>query len=684
MDKRMKKYKVVSLFSGIGGFEEGLKYSNLEGEVVFSSEIDTFAQKSYIANFPNHNLNGDITKIEAKAIPNHDILMGGFPCQAFSIAGNRNGFDDTRGTLFFDIVRIVREKKPQIVLLENVKNLVSHDNSNTIKVILNTLNELGYTVDFTIINSSEMGVPQSRERTYILGIRDIVSEKFKEDYRSNKINKLKQELNEEKFNGFNFFDSLKPINKKVFIRNILEEEVSEKYFIENEKIRSYIENIKIDDINDEMRILKLFDLPKEIHNDQERQRRVYSINGISPTILARADSTKILVKENGKLRIRKFTPVENLRAQGFEENFIKKLKESGVSDTQLYKQSGNAVSPPVIREIFNNIDKFINKYEKNEIKFIDLFAGLGGFRIALENNGGKCIFSSEIDKYARETYKNNFGEEPSGDIIKIKSEEIPNHDILCAGFPCQPFSIAGKRLGFEDARGTLFFEVARILRDKRPKAFILENVAGIISHDSGKTLSTILSILEELEYSVVWKVLNAKDYGIPQNRNRWYCVGVDKRVFGEILEGFIFPQKTELKTFLSDFIEENVDLSYSVSKIAKDNMEKHIESFIDKGKLIESQPIIANNIRPSKVSFSASGISPCLTAKMGTGGNNVPVIYNLGRKLTEKECLRIMGFPEDYKVKANYSQTYKQIGNSVVVKLIEQISGNLIKFLNNI
>lgn len=684
MSELLETYKVVSLFSGIGGFEEGLKYSNLDAEVIFSSEIDKFAQISYLKNYPNHNLNGDITKIEEKEVPEHDILMGGFPCQAFSIAGKRNGFDDTRGTLFFDVARIIKEKQPKVVLLENVKNLVSHDNSNTIKTILNTLNELGYILDFTVINSSEMGVPQSRDRTYIVGMRNIKAEKFKVDKRSNKINSLKQELNNENFKGFNFFDSLNALSKKVFIKDILESEVEQKYFIDNNRIKKYLEEIQIEEQKEEMKIIKILDLPREVHNDQERQRRVYSINGISPTVLARSDSTKILIKKNKEIKIRKFTPVENLRVQGFEEEFIQNLKSAKVSDTQLYKQSGNAVSPPVIREIFNHIDKFINsKNEDDEIKFIDLFAGLGGFRIALENNGAKCVFSSEIDKYARETYKNNFGEEPSGDIIQIKSEEIPDHDILCAGFPCQPFSIAGKRLGFEDARGTLFFEVARILRDKRPKAFILENVSGIVSHDEGNTLSTIISILEDLEYSVVWKVLNAKDYGIPQNRNRWYCVGVDNRLFNNLLEGDIFPEKRKLTTFLADIIEENVDKSYNVSEIAIQNMEKHIENFIKKQDYEEDQPIIANNIRPSKVSFSGKGISPCLTAKMGTGGNNVPVIYSLKRKFTETECLKIMGFPSDYKIKPNYSQTYKQLGNSVVVKLIDQIAQNLIIFIRS-
>ena len=683
MTNELNKYKVISLFSGIGGFEEGLKYSNIEGEVIFSSEIDKFAQQSYKANYPNHKLCGDITKININDIPDHDILMAGFPCQAFSIAGKRNGFEDTRGTLFFNIANIINEKKPKIILLENVKNLVSHNNSETIKIILDTLNELGYTIDFTVINSSEMGVAQSRERTYIIGIKNKQLEKYKVDFRNKKINELKQYLNSREFKSFNFFDTLLPLNKKVFIKDMLENDIESKYFIKNDRVNEFLDSREIPDIKEEMNIIKVLDLPKEIHNDQERQRRVYSINGISPTILARSDSTKILIKnkELNKWQLRKFTPIENFKIQGFDNEFIKNIKESGVSDTQLYKQSGNAVSPPVIKEIFNHIKDI--KDDNQSLTFIDLFAGLGGFRIALENNNCKCVFSSEIDKYARETYKDNFNEEPSGDITKILSKDIPDHDILCAGFPCQPFSIAGKRLGFEDARGTLFFEVARIIKDKKPKAFILENVAGIESHDDGNTLKVIISILEELGYSVIWKMLNAKDYGVPQNRNRWYCVGVKKSITDKISDKDIFPSKVDLDIFLKDLIDIDVDEMYEVSDIAKYNMNTHIENFKKKKNVNykENQLTIANNIRPSKVSFSKSGISPCLTAKMGTGGNNVPVIYEYGRKLTEKECLRIMSFPESYKIKENYSQSYKQLGNSVVVSLIEKIVNNLIKII---
>ena len=155
-------------------------------------------------------------------------------------------------------------------------------------------------------------------------------------------------------------------------------------------------------------------------------------------------------------------------------------------------------------------------------KFIDLFCGLGGFRIAFEKVGGKCVFSSDIDEAVQKVYENNFGEVPHGDITKIDAQDIPDHDVLCAGFPCQPFSTAGRRLGFEDTRGTMFFEVARILKEKKPTCFILENVKGLTNHDSGKTLETILNTLDEIGYDVKYSVLNAKDYNVPQNRERWY------------------------------------------------------------------------------------------------------------------------------------------------------------------
>lgn len=319
------------------------------------------------------------------------------------------------------------------------------------------------------------------------------------------------------------------------------------------------------------------------------------------------------------------------------------------------------------------------------LKFIDLFCGLGGFRIAFEASGGKCVFSSDIDKAARETYKNNFGEEPRGDITKIAAQEISDFDIVCAGFPCQPFSLAGKRRGFEDTRGTLFFDVLRIIQEKNPKGFFLENVAGLTNHDNGKTLEVIMNSLDEAGYYATYKLLNAKEYGVPQNRNRWYCVGVRKDLTteDEFKNYDFYPEKCDLKYGLNDVINLNLeDESYNSSEIAQRNIKKHLDEKC-REMLRKNEVLLANNVRPSRTFFAKTGVSPCLTAKMGTGGNNVPILVNTMRKLTEQECLRIMGFPKWYRIRKNYSQSYKQVGNSVIVPILTEIAARMTEFLTD-
>lgn len=309
-----------------------------------------------------------------------------------------------------------------------------------------------------------------------------------------------------------------------------------------------------------------------------------------------------------------------------------------------------------------------------KITFIDLFSGIGGIRIGFENNNCQCVFSSDIDEKACETYQLNFGEYPLCDITKVKLKDIPQFDILCAGFPCQPFSIAGKRLGFEDTRGTMFFEVARILKNKKPKAFLLENVKGITNHDNGKTLKTIENVLAKLGYRFEWKVINAKDFGIPQNRERWYCVGFKKNLYPK--NGFNWPEKLDKEIKLKDIIKKSNGNDYQVSNICINNIQKAI-----KEKNIEiCDTTLAYEIRASRCQFSNGLVSPCLTAKMGTGGNNVPVVVCQNRKLTEKECLGIMGFPKNYKINKGY-QTYKQIGNSVVVPIIDAIANKMVEII---
>lgn len=350
------KIKVASLFSGIGGFEKGLKLAGIDFDLVFASEIDNFAKKSFLSNFNTKNLHGDITKIREYSIPDHDLLLAGFPCQSFSIAGKRKGFEDVRGTLFYDIARILKKKKSKFILLENVKNLISHDDGRTIKEILKILKELNYAIDFTIINSMESGVPQNRERTYICGIYNGKHTKYLPDSRSEKISRLKSKLNKAGYNSFNFFNTLEFNSKQIFLEDILEQKVNEKYYLNSSKVRNFIANIKIDySLQKENKIIKILDLPKEVHNDLDRQRRVYSVKGISPTVLARSDSPKVIICQDGEYRIRKITPEENFYIQGFDKEFVKNIKNSGISNTQMYKQSGNAVSPPVIAGILKKL-----------------------------------------------------------------------------------------------------------------------------------------------------------------------------------------------------------------------------------------------------------------------------------------------------------------------------------------
>lgn len=321
---------------------------------------------------------------------------------------------------------------------------------------------------------------------------------------------------------------------------------------------------------------------------------------------------------------------------------------------------------------------------------IDLFSGIGGIRIAFEQNGVECVASSEIDKHACATYFMNFGEIPLGNISFLSKQSFPEFDILAGGFPCQPFSIGGLRKGFDDARGTLFFEVARLLNECKPKAFLLENVQGIVNHDGGNTLRTIEKILRELEYNFSWKIMNAKDYGVPQNRNRWYCVGFRNDLnigfkqtnlyqFENYDKTFCFPEKRGLQKTITDILESDVDKKYNISTTAIYNIQKY--SGLYEKTHVSSFPLIAYEVRASRCSFRNDGISPCLTAKMGTGGNNIPILVSQNRKLTENECLKIMGFPDWYQIAPNRSHSYKQIGNSVAVPIVSEIVKEMIKVL---
>ncbi|WP_297207564.1 DNA cytosine methyltransferase [uncultured Brachyspira sp.] len=311
-----------------------------------------------------------------------------------------------------------------------------------------------------------------------------------------------------------------------------------------------------------------------------------------------------------------------------------------------------------------------NKLLENKT-FIDLFAGIGGFRIALESLGAKCVYSNEIDKFAKEAYYNNFGELPDDDITKVDEKSIPNHDILCAGFPCQAFSISGKQKGFNDNRGNLFFDIARILKYQKTKVVFMENVKNIVNHDNGKTLNTIKKIMNELDYDFYYKILNASDYGIPQKRERVYIVCFRKDLN---IKKFNFPKPIELINHLEDFLlEENqvpndiyINRNDIIMNYLKDN--KYSNKSIRLG--------IVNKGGQGERIYSTKGVAITLSADGGgvfskTGGYLINGKY---RKLMPRECARIMGYPDSFKIIDNKNQAYKQFGNSVVIDVLQYIA----------
>ena len=313
------------------------------------------------------------------------------------------------------------------------------------------------------------------------------------------------------------------------------------------------------------------------------------------------------------------------------------------------------------------------KQSQNErFTFIDLFAGIGGMRIAYEQAGGHCVYSNEWNKYSQQTYFANFGDQPDGDITKVDASKIPDHDILVAGFPCQPFSIAGvskkqsmgKATGFEDkTQGTLFFDVCRILKAKRPKAFMLENVKNLCSHDKGKTFKIITESLDELDYDIFYKVLDGQNF-VPQHRERIIIVGFDRKRYGEDIDFEFNISPKDPKPLIRDILDDKVDDKYTLS----DKLWNYLQNYAAKHKA-------AGNGFGYGIA-NPNGISRTLSARYYKDGSEILISQEEKnpRRLTPRECARLQGFPETFKIPVSDTQAYKQFGNSVVVPLIRNVA----------
>lgn len=315
--------------------------------------------------------------------------------------------------------------------------------------------------------------------------------------------------------------------------------------------------------------------------------------------------------------------------------------------------------------------------DKKTFSFIDLFAGIGGFRLALEDLGGTCVFSSEWDENSQDVYLKNFEELPYGDITKIKEEEIPEHDILCAGFPCQAFSVSGKRLGFEDIRGNLFFDIARIAKHHKPDILFLENVKNFTQHDNGNTLNTALNILDDINYKPFYKVLRSSDYGLPQARERVYIIAFKKDLG---IKSFDFPGQIDSLKIVNDILEAE----QSVPRECYINR-PDIEIYGNERKVVDPRkPLqigkINNGGQGERIySVYASGITLSAYGGGAASKTGAYLINNKIRKLTPRECARMQGFPEEFILPENRNIAYKQFGDSVSAPVLKAIFAKIIE-----
>ena len=386
------------------------------------------------------------------------------------------------------------------------------------------------------------------------------------------------------------------------------------------------------------------------------------------------------------------------------------LKENGERTIRGWELGEHKPSKSKLAKVLELHEEAPFRDENNnpKFRFIDLFAGIGGIRLPFQQLGGECVFSSEWDKFAQRTYAANYGEVPSGDITQIIASDIPDHDILMGGFPCQSFSQAGLKKGFEDTRGTMFFEIQRILGEKRPKVFLLENVKQLKGHDKGRTLQTILNILtgesdlplddvpmsadarealgKKLNYWVDYKVLRAADFGIPQNRERIFIVGFDRDYFGGNIDFnkiFKWPEPTNQPTKVGDILEsqEILDTLEDKYTISDKLWAGHLRRKAEHG--------IKGNGFGYSLFNRESSYTNTISARYYKDGSEVLIDQShLGknpRKLTPRECARLQGFPDDFIVDAvSQGQIYKQFGNSVCVKVIQAVAKQIVTVLDQL
>ncbi len=760
--------KLATLFSGIGAIEQALLKQNIDYKIVFACDNGErelpYTKEEIIKNTENMSLeekNDYINKLysslkkpncmyqtykENYTIDDNDfyqdirfldgtsykgevdLLVGGSPCQSFSIIGKRGGFKDTRGTLFYEYARIIKESQPKAFIFENVRGMLNHDGGRTWETVQNTFKELNYKIYIRsnpILNAKNFGIPQNRPRLFVIGIRKDLNTlpfKFPEEVELTTCVKdyLFDDLEVDPIyylgkKGFEFVTNPKYKNRAQINSNIMQCQKANQQFNWNGEFVF----VPYDKIKDNKKIME--------------HAYVSTYNGV-------------------KGACRKLTPIECTRLMGFSDKFVFPKE---MNDKDKYRQAGNSIVVNIFEQIIPNLidtgvfleHAQLENLVKPKLKLATLFSGIGSIEQALIRNKTpyEIVFacdngdvdieydheeefkkiqsmSSKIDKkkyvddlylskskkknYVKQSYLANYGDKISEDDFHLDINLLDGTDyrdqvdLLVGGSPCQSFSAVGFKRGLEDARGTLFYEYARIVKEVNPKVFIYENVRGLTTHDHGNTWEIIKGIFKSLNYNITEpQILNAADYGIPQNRRRVFVVGIRNDL--NIDKEFQYPEPVELKYSMKQFLETNCECGNF--KYNENGDLEIIQSDFDPSR-IDDKYVLSDLVRkyvltPGTKTFKTQikydlDIARTVLSTMGNrhraGVDNYMTdkggVDKL-RMLTEREALRLMGYSDDFKIVVSRAQMYKQAGNSIVVDVMLAVLREIFKtgvFDNNV
>lgn len=741
--------RLATLFSGIGAIEQAFLKQKIEHKIIFACDngerelplskeeilekIDSLSleeknvyindlynslkkpncmYQTYKENYEidDKDFYQDIRFLDGSIYKDKvDLLVGGSPCQSFSIIGKRGGFNDTRGTLFYEYARIIKEVQPKAFIFENVRGMLNHDKGRTWETVKATFKELNYKIYIRInpiLNAKDYGIPQNRPRLFVIGIRN--------------------DLNTSPF----IFPKEEELTRTV--KDFLDDDVDSVYYL-GKKGFEFVTNPKYKNraqINSD--IMQCQKANQQFNWNGEFVFVPYEKIKNNKEVLSKA---YISLYKGKKGACRKLTPDECVRLMGFSKNF---RFPKNMSDKDKYRQAGNSIVVNIFEKIIPNlIDTGVfnevgleETVKKPKLRLATLFSGIGAIEQALIRNNTpyeiafacdngdieieynheeefKKIqqMNNKIDKkkyvddlynskskkknYVKQSYMANYGDKIDEDdfhldIRLLDGSDYKNKvDLLVGGSPCQSFSMVGHRGGLEDARGTLFYEYARIVKEVNPKVFIYENVRGLTTHDHGNTWRVIKGIFKSLNYKITEpQVLNAADYGIPQNRRRVFVIGIRNDI--DIKKEFEYPQPIKLEYSMKQFLESNCE--YGNFGFNNDGDILVNESIFDPSR-IDDKYVLSELVRkyvltPGTKTFKTTikydlDIARTVLSTMGNrhraGVDNYMTDKggeNMLRMLTEREALRLMGFPDTFKIVVSRAQMYKQAGNSIVVDVM--------------